>query len=220
MWHVLHLIVRPIEALLGLFCVATAVLLFPDQEGRIRSGLEDFWVPVDDYKGKALTTFTVGVVNFENRLLDRLFGYELVSFRAALLSVCLSSVCLGAMWLLYSFHYMRSAARCDMFALIAMLPVARLLVTSLLFLLKYNRKLTAAVLILVFFLLPGLVRLIVPIDLGLEPLWTAVKFHNLRQINASFLYNRGRRFGKSPPENDESGQSDLLANWHCVPPDK
>jgi hypothetical protein len=37
------------------------------------------------------------------------------------------------------------------------------------------------------FLLPGLVRLIVPIDfLGLEPLWTAVKFHNLRQINASF----------------------------------
>jgi hypothetical protein len=55
MWHVLHLIARPIETLLGLFCVLTAILLYPNQEGIIQSKLEDFWVRADDYKSLALS---------------------------------------------------------------------------------------------------------------------------------------------------------------------
>jgi hypothetical protein len=46
---------RPIEALLGLFCVLTAVVLNPDEEGKIQSKLEDFWIRVDDFQNLALT---------------------------------------------------------------------------------------------------------------------------------------------------------------------
>jgi hypothetical protein len=59
MWHVLHLIARPIEALLGVFCVLTAIVLYPDEEGKLQSRFEDFWVSVDDYKLAALSQHTV-----------------------------------------------------------------------------------------------------------------------------------------------------------------
>jgi hypothetical protein len=50
MWYVLHLIARPFEVLIGLFCLVTAILLYPNQEGKIQSKLEDFWIRLDDYR--------------------------------------------------------------------------------------------------------------------------------------------------------------------------
>jgi hypothetical protein len=43
MSHILHLIARRIEVLLGVFCVLTAIVLYPGQEGKIQSGLGDFY---------------------------------------------------------------------------------------------------------------------------------------------------------------------------------
>jgi hypothetical protein len=93
MWHVLHLIARPIEALIGVFCVLSAILLYPDQEGKIQSKFEDFWVRVDDFKNLALTrhaAFMTQVAKLETRLLDALFGHKLVSVRSIAVSICCS----------------------------------------------------------------------------------------------------------------------------------
>jgi hypothetical protein len=90
MWHVLHLIARPIEALLGVFCVLTAIVLYPDEEGKIQSKFEDFWVRVDDFKNLALTrhaAFMIQVAQLETRFLDRVFGHELISGQAPLQAV-------------------------------------------------------------------------------------------------------------------------------------
>lgn len=85
MWHVLHLIARPIEALLGVFCILSAIVLYPDEEGKIQSKFEDFWIRVDDLKDLALTrhaAFMTGVAKLETRLLDRVFGEKIFSARA------------------------------------------------------------------------------------------------------------------------------------------
>jgi hypothetical protein len=37
MWHLLHLIARPIEALLGVFCALSAIMLYPGEEGKRES---------------------------------------------------------------------------------------------------------------------------------------------------------------------------------------
>ncbi len=71
MWHVLHLIVRPIEVLLGLFCVLTAIVLYPGEEEKIQSRFEDFWIRVDDYQKLALSK--LGVSNFFDVAIALLF---------------------------------------------------------------------------------------------------------------------------------------------------
>ncbi len=85
MWHVLHLIARPIEVLLGAFCVLTAIVLYPNEEGKIQSKFEDFWIRVDDYQHLALSkhaAFMTQVAKLETRFLDRMFGHKLISSRA------------------------------------------------------------------------------------------------------------------------------------------
>jgi hypothetical protein len=93
MWHVLHLIARPIEALLGVFCVVTAIMLYPSEEGKIQSKFEDFWVRVDDFQRTTLsnhTTFLQQVARLESSWLDRLFGHKLLSARSVAVSLVLS----------------------------------------------------------------------------------------------------------------------------------
>jgi hypothetical protein len=91
MWHVLHLIARPIEVLLGLFCVLTAIVLYPGEEGKIQSKFEDLWIRVDDYHRQALSrhaAFMQQVAQLETRFLDRLFGHDLISTQALGISFC------------------------------------------------------------------------------------------------------------------------------------
>lgn len=103
MWHILHLIARPIEALLGVFCVVTAIMLYPNEEGKIQSKFEDFWVRVDDFKNLALTrhaAFMSEVAKLETRFLDRVFGERLFSIRAIAVSLACSIMSLGIVGLL------------------------------------------------------------------------------------------------------------------------
>lgn len=93
MWHVLHLIALPAAFLLGVFCVLTAIVLYPSEEGTVQSKFEDFWIRVDDYQQRALsrhTAFMAEVAQLETRLLDRVFGHKLFSFQSVGVSACLS----------------------------------------------------------------------------------------------------------------------------------
>jgi hypothetical protein len=93
MWHLLHVIARPLEALLGLFCVLTAIVLYPNEEGKIQSKFEDFWIRVDDFRNLALTrhaAFMTQVARLETRLLDRILGTQLISLQFVLVSACFS----------------------------------------------------------------------------------------------------------------------------------
>jgi hypothetical protein len=95
MWHVLHLIARPIEVLLGVFCVLTAIVLYPDEEGKLQSRLEDFWVRVDDYKLAALSQHTVfmrQVASLESSVFDSIFGKELFTEKSLAISFSLSTM--------------------------------------------------------------------------------------------------------------------------------
>jgi hypothetical protein len=89
MWHVLHLIARLIEILLGVFCVSTAILLYPSEEGNLQSKFEDFWIRVDDFQKWALSkhaAFMTGVAKLESRFLDWVFGPKLISEQASIVS--------------------------------------------------------------------------------------------------------------------------------------
>lgn len=98
MWHFLHLIARPIEVLLGLFCVLTAIVLYPNEEGKIQSKFEDFWIRVDDYRQLALSrhaTFMTQVAQLETGFLNRVFGPKLVSAQALGVSFSCSLFAVG-----------------------------------------------------------------------------------------------------------------------------
>jgi hypothetical protein len=93
MWHLVHLIARPIEVLLGVFCVLSAIVLYPGEEGKIQSKFEDFWIRVDDFKNSALTrhaAFMTQVAKLETQFLNRLFGHNLVSSQSIGVSFSLS----------------------------------------------------------------------------------------------------------------------------------
>lgn len=79
--------------LLGLFCLLTAILLYPDEDDKIQSKLEEVWVRVDDFRKLALTrhaAFLTGIARLETRLFERIFGYELISPQALGMSFCCS----------------------------------------------------------------------------------------------------------------------------------
>jgi hypothetical protein len=48
MWHVLQLIFHAALAITGAFCLLTACLSYPGEEGQMQSGLEDLWAKIDD----------------------------------------------------------------------------------------------------------------------------------------------------------------------------
>jgi hypothetical protein len=108
MWHLIHLLAVSIEFLLGIFCVLTAIVLYPDEEGKIQSKFEDFWVRVDDSKRLALSrhaAFMTQVAKLETRFLDRVFGTKLISRRALGISVCCSLGALLFALVLFFFSY-------------------------------------------------------------------------------------------------------------------
>jgi hypothetical protein len=119
MWHVVHLIARPIEVLFGLFCVLTAIMLYPGEEGKIQSKLEDFWVRVDDYQRLALSkhvAFMTGVSQLETHFLDRVFGPKLISERALGVSFCCSMFSVGFPGVVDYFYLRPEASGQEFFA--------------------------------------------------------------------------------------------------------
>jgi hypothetical protein len=91
---VFHLAARFFLTLLGLFCVLTGIALYPNEEGKIQSKFEDFWVKADDYQRLALSrhaAFMTQVAKLESAFLDRVFGPKLFSVQSIIVS-CWSSV--------------------------------------------------------------------------------------------------------------------------------
>jgi hypothetical protein len=110
MWHSLHIVVRPFEALLGVFCLLTAGLLYPSEDGTIQSRLEDFWIRVDDYQLLAIsrhTAFMTQVAKLESAFLDRMFGRKLFSEQSIVVSCWCSLVSfeLAGTWFARSTHF-------------------------------------------------------------------------------------------------------------------
>ncbi|HUA91552.1 MAG TPA: hypothetical protein VL991_03240 [Terracidiphilus sp.] len=71
----------------------TAILLYPNEEGKMQSKLEDVWVRMDDYQRLALSrhaAFMTGVAKLETRILDNIFGKKLISAQALGMSFCCS----------------------------------------------------------------------------------------------------------------------------------
>jgi hypothetical protein len=82
-----------IEALAGVLCLTTAALLYPAEEGKIQSKLEDFWVRLDDYRDTPFSQAVLlmrMVANYEAHLLNKVFGERLTSNRAVGVSTCLT----------------------------------------------------------------------------------------------------------------------------------
>jgi hypothetical protein len=110
MWHVLHLIARPFEALVGVFCLVTAGLLYPKEDGTIQSKLEDFWIRVDDFQNLALTrhaAFMTQIAKLETSILDRIFGHSLLSYRAFFASWWCSLISIWLITVPFVYHTIR-----------------------------------------------------------------------------------------------------------------
>jgi len=93
MWPYLHVVMVPTTFIMGLFCVLTAILLYPNEEGTIQSTLEDVWLRADDYQKLALThhaAFMTGIAKLETQFFNRMFGQKLFSVQALGMSFCLS----------------------------------------------------------------------------------------------------------------------------------
>jgi hypothetical protein len=114
MRHVIHLVAVTLEFLLGVFCILTAIILYPGEEGRIQSKFEDLWIRVHDYQKLALSKhalFMTQVAKLETHIFDRLFGNKLISGHALVVSFVLSYmnwILSGAV--LTAFHYRHSDA--------------------------------------------------------------------------------------------------------------
>lgn len=96
MSHLVFLLAaRLFLALLGLFCILAAIALYPNEEGKIQSKFEDFWVKADDYQRLALSrhaAFMTQVAKLESAFLDRVFGPKLFSARSIVVSCWSSTV--------------------------------------------------------------------------------------------------------------------------------
>ena len=96
MWHlVFHLAARLFLTLLGVFFVLTGIALYPNEEGKIQSKFEDFWVKADDYQRLALSRhvrFMTQVAKMESAFFDQVFGPKLFSAQSIVISCCSSAI--------------------------------------------------------------------------------------------------------------------------------
>ena len=78
---------------LGVSLLVLAFLLYEDEEGRIRSRAEDWWIRVDDAQKTALSrqaAFILVTAQLGTRAINSIYGTRLLSARALCTSVCLS----------------------------------------------------------------------------------------------------------------------------------
>jgi len=99
----MHAAISLLQALVGLVGVAlalTSLWLFEDQEGKIQSWLENWWVRLDDRRKMELSrsaAFLQAIARSLTEQLDRLFGNAYLSRQAFRVSLCYSSAsCLVA----------------------------------------------------------------------------------------------------------------------------
>jgi len=106
MWHVLQLAFRLALAVAGAFCLLTACLAYPGEEGKMQSVLEDLWAKIDDRQKGALSAHTVfmqQVAKATSRGFDAVFGHALLSRRCLGVSVAYSIASFGTLAFLDNF---------------------------------------------------------------------------------------------------------------------
>jgi len=84
---------RAVTAVLGLIFVSLASLTYEDEDGRIQSKLEDWWIRLDEGRTASLSwvaSFVQGVARACSVGLDRVFSKRLFSARAIAVSLALS----------------------------------------------------------------------------------------------------------------------------------
>jgi hypothetical protein len=75
-----------------------AVFLYEDEQGKVQSILEDWWIKIEDVKRGALSRHTIfmsGVAQIADSVLNRIFGKKLFSLQSLSVSACLSIASLG-----------------------------------------------------------------------------------------------------------------------------
>jgi hypothetical protein len=83
-----------------------ALLLYPSEDGKIQSILQDLWIRVDDRQKTALslhTAFMQEVAKLETRFLEMVFGKNLFSVRSLGASLYYSAASITLMALLFSY---------------------------------------------------------------------------------------------------------------------
>jgi hypothetical protein len=82
---------------LGVVLLAGSMLLYEDDEGKIQSRLETWWIRLDDVRRRAVANeviFLKGVAETAGRLLDKLYGTRLFSWNVGAVSVMTSAASL------------------------------------------------------------------------------------------------------------------------------
>ncbi len=98
MWHILQIAFHTALAITGAFCLLTAGLAYPGEEGQMQSALEDLWAKVDDRQKGALSTHTAfmqQVAKAASRGFDAVFGHRLLSLRCLGVSISYSIASFG-----------------------------------------------------------------------------------------------------------------------------
>jgi hypothetical protein len=91
----IHTSLRIISFGAALACFYAALLLYPDEQGRIQNRLEEWWVAFDDRQRAALSkgaTFMRGVATLADNGFTSVFGPALISFRSLAASIWFSSL--------------------------------------------------------------------------------------------------------------------------------
>ena len=86
-----HLLVRILSAAIGCVSLYMAFFLYEDERGQLQNRLEELWISIDDEGRKARdrnAAFLRGIVRIVSDAFDRIFGPEILSARAVVVSLC------------------------------------------------------------------------------------------------------------------------------------
>jgi hypothetical protein len=102
-WKYLLLAFRLLSVLGGLILLYSAFFLYEDEHGKIQNRLENIWIRINDYRSAALSKhlgFMRLVSSSTARLLDNVFGKDLISVKFVGVSICFSfaSLFLVKLW--------------------------------------------------------------------------------------------------------------------------
>jgi hypothetical protein len=92
-WSFASLAGRSVALAGAVACYYGAILLYPDEQGRIQNKLEEWWIDFDDRQRQALSraaVFMRGLAALTSKIFDAVFGQKLISLRAVVVSAWLT----------------------------------------------------------------------------------------------------------------------------------
>jgi hypothetical protein len=95
---------RVVALIVGLTCIYAALFLYENEQGKVQSTLEDWWLRIDEKQHSWLsrhTTFMREVAGLVGRAFDQLFGKRILSFQSVSVSTCYSIASFGLALILF-----------------------------------------------------------------------------------------------------------------------